>query len=251
MIRQLKAQARKTVFTPRRPHFVWVTTLYIIITWVALRQLQLNLSDIWRFMSAWNQESLAALDTLRRTGVMPTLQIPVFEVTVFGTLFFIVPWIFRWMMGLGYLYYARGTIRGETLGFRSLFEGFNYFVRAILVRLLHLLFMLIGLPLFVVPGIVFFCGFSQVNLLLLDHPDKAVIWLFKESWRLMHGRKWEFFVLKLSFIGWFLLTEIPIINLAARLWLIPYSTTTGVHYYNGITGQGPMPEPVWKRPGMY
>lgn len=248
--RELKHRAKRVIFTDRKPHFVMVTLLYLLV-WVALMQLVVNLSDFGRFWSETVGQATAELDAFARFGLMPAFRPPIFELTLFGKLFLIFPWIFLWVMELGYLYYVRGTIRGESLGYQSIFEGFNYFFRAILLRFLQALLVGIGLVLLIVPGLILLCGFSQVNLLLLDHPDKGVIWFFKESWRIMRGRKWEYFVLNLSFIGWFLLTEVPYISLAARFWFVPYHTATMVYYYDSITGQGKEPETEWKRPGMF
>jgi len=228
-----------------------VTLLYLLV-WIALSQLVNNLSDVGRFSSAaFGQVTMEEMNAFVRFGMMPQLYLPDFELTLVGKLFFIIPWIFLWVMELGYLFYVRGTVRGENLGYQSIFEGFNYFFRAIFLRVLQTLIVGLGMILFLVPGIVLFCGFSQVQLLILDHPDKGVLWLFKESWRIMRGRKWEYFVLTLSFIGWFFLTGLPYISLAARLWYIPYHTATMVYYYDSITGQGPAPKAEWKRPGMF
>jgi len=224
--------------------------LYMFI-WVALMQLVTRLSNYGHFVQEIMEQARISMDDFVRFGTLPVFELPIFEITLFGKFFLIAPWIFLWVIDLGYLYYIRGTVRGETLGYRAIFEGFNYFIRGILLRFLQALLVGIGAVLFIAPGIVLLCGFSQVNLLLLDHPDKGVFWFFKESWRLMRGRKWAYFCLVLSFIGWYLLTGLPFISLAARLWYMPYYTTTRVHYYNSITGQEPSPEAEWKRPGMF
>ena len=227
-----------------------VTLLHLLI-WFALMRLVMSLSDYGRFFQAMARQAQENIEILARFGHMPVFELPILELTPLGHFFIIVPWLFLWVMDLGYLYYVRGTVRGDTLGYRSLFEGFNYFFKAVLIRFVHALIVGFGLLLFIAPGIILLCGFSQVNLLLLDHPDKNVCWLFRESWRLMRGRKGAYFTLVISFIGWYLLTEIPLISLIARLWYIPYFTTTRVCYYESITGRGPAAEAAWQRPGMF
>jgi len=228
-----------------------MVTMFFLIIWLALTQLWMNLSDYGRFLLAVREQMMADINVFAQFGTLPVLQIPSLTITLLGQFFFVIPWLFLWIMDLGYLYYIRGTIRGETLGYRSIFEGFNYIPRGIIIRILQVLLIGIGSVFLLVPGILFFCGFSQVHLLLLDHPDKGVFWIFRESWRIMRGRKREYFALVLSFIGWFLLMEIPYLSIAARLWVLPYFTAAKVYYYDKLTGRTHAPETEWKRPGMF
>lgn len=49
----------------------------------------------------------------------------------------------------------------------------------------------------------------------------------------MYGHKWEFFVLLLSFLGWWLL-EMITFGLAS-IWVIPYRTMTLANFYLKLT----------------
>ena len=72
-------------------------------------------------------------------------------------------------------------------------------------------------------------AFSQVSYLLLDHPDYRVTEALRESFRLMRGRKLRYFLLQLSFIGWWLL---GILTLGLGfLWIIPYMLQTNTQFY--------------------
>jgi len=249
--RQIKIQAKKVMLTPRRPSLFIVTMVFLLIG-VILAQMDLALSDVGRFQAEALQLWTAAATTAAQHGVFTLpAELPAFTFTVLGTLFFAVFLIFQWIMSLGYVYYIRGTVKGETLGFRSLFEGFNYFIRGFFIRLIQTVIVILGLFFFVVPGIVAMCAFSQIHLLLLDHPDKNVFWYFGESRRLMQGKKMAYFQLVLSFFGWFILQSIPVISLAISLWLEPYFNASKVFFYQEITGQGPTPETQWKRPEMF
>jgi len=249
---KLKLLAKGLILAPRRPHLVFVTLLYIIIS-ASLLMIVVHLSEIGRFqMEILQQMNTAAIEALRY-GTALQIPIPELQVTAVGMFFFVVPFLFMWMIDLGYLYYARGVTRGEEgLGYRSLFEGFNYFLKGILLRLLSYLIFFVGFALFVVPGIIAMMAFSQADLLLLDHPDKSVFWHLKESARIMQGHKWEYLVLRLSFIGWVLLVQVPFLHYAVRVWYTPYSTLTFVNYYHSLTGQGPkVPKDGWQKPGMF
>ena len=72
-------------------------------------------------------------------------------------------------------------------------------------------------------------AFSQATYLLLDHPDYRVLEALRESFRLMKGRKLRYFLLQLSFIGWWLL---GILTLGLGfLWIIPYMLQTNTQFY--------------------
>jgi len=249
---KLKLHARGLIFTPRKPHVIFVTLLYIVIS-MLLMLIITNLSELGRFqVEMINQMNEAAADSFQ-LGIFPQISIPELRISWLGMFFFVIPWILVWMIQLGYLYYARGIVRGEEgLGYRSLFEGFNYFLKGILIRGLYAIMIALGFIFLVIPGLVIMAAFSQANLLLLDHPDKSVFWHLGESTRLMRGHKREYLVLRLSFIGWILLMSVPILHYAVRVWYTPYSTLTFVNYYHGLTGQGPKdPDDGWKKPGMF
>ena len=86
--------------------------------------------------------------------------------------------------------------------------------------------------LFFIPGIIAAYSYSMAIYLLLDHPDWRVRDCLRESKRMMQGHKWEFFVLELSFIGWSLLTIIPVV----RIYVTPYVQLTRAEFYNRLAG---------------
>lgn len=253
---KLKHTAKQHMLKPRRPLCFTVTLVYLIFTTLLL-QLIYNLSEIGQVQTQLFVALSQQADAFARYGIMPPLALPSFSPTLFGSFFFVVPWLFIWILDLGFLFYNRALIKDENPGIRGLFEGFNYFVKGVLVRLVHSVLLIGGLILLIVPGLIVLCAFSQVNFLLLDHPEKGVIWFFAESARLMRRRKWDYFVLQLSFLGWrvlnvVLVTTLPFLRYAIHIWFYPYSTLTFVAYYNELSGQTPPPpEGEWKRPGMY
>jgi len=236
---------------PRRPNLFLVTLFYLLLT-TFLLLLVVNLSEVGRFLNTEMLErSSEALGNFFQTGQAPLVELPELSLTPFGLVFLIIPLLFIWILDLGYLFYAKETIKGETLGFQSLFEGFNYLIRAVFLRVFVGILVFVGVLFFIFPGLWVLCAFSQANLLLLDHPNRGAFWCLRESLRLMRGHKMEYLTLLISFLGWYLLTITPIIHYAARIWYIPYSTFTYVNYYNTLTGSGPPEEPEWKRPGMF
>lgn len=87
-----------------------------------------------------------------------------------------------------------------------------------------------------VPGIIKAFSYSQSVFLLKDKLDneqpisiKAII---NESRDMMEGHKWEYFVLQMSFMGWWLLC--PFTLGLGYIWLIPYMHTTNALYYQEL-----------------
>ena len=71
--------------------------------------------------------------------------------------------------------------------------------------------------------------FSQAFYILAENPNKGIFECLEESSNLMHGYKWELFVLQLSFIGWELLAVLTFG--IASLWINPYQKVTEANFY--------------------
>ncbi len=63
-------------------------------------------------------------------------------------------------------------------------------------------------------------------------PEYSINQAITESRRMMDGHKMEYFILCLSFIGWFILSCITLG--IGFLWLIPYFYTTSAAFYEEI-----------------
>ena len=98
----------------------------------------------------------------------------------------------------------------------------------------------IGFVLVIIPGVIFALMFSQsvyVYKDLHDSDPQASIWSgvwtsLSLSRQLMIGHKWEYFVMQLSFIGWWLLCMISLG--IATLWVTPYYDATMAAYYDEL-----------------
>lgn len=150
----------------------------------------------------------------------------------------------------GYVGYCLDASRNLPAGIGTLFAQLNRPGRFIgLTLLLNLatgLPMGIGTLLFMIPfvgwvfslaaafaSIYISLGFAMVYFVAVDRPDLSVTQCMGMSWELMQGRRWEYFVLGLSFIPWALLC----IFVIPALWVGPYMMVTYANYYNLITGQ--------------
>jgi len=116
--------------------------------------------------------------------------------------------------------------------FSDLRYGLNNILRAIGVTLLVGVIVFIGILLFIIPGIILAYMYSQVYYIMAENPDMNVLDVLKESSRIMNGRKFEIFVLQLSFIGWIILTVITFG--IAGLYVFPYYNVTLTNFYLNI-----------------
>ncbi|WP_168119890.1 DUF975 family protein [Paenibacillus sp. HB172176] len=143
------------------------------------------------------------------------------------------------------LYFIR-LARGEDPSVSSLFEGFERFVKVFLLTLLMGIFTLLWSLLFIIPGIIAGYRYSQAYYILIDNPDISALEAIRRSKEMMAGHKWRYFVLQLSFIGWYLLCMLTL-GIGA-LWLAPYMAATNAHFYenlrhcNGSFGIAPPPD---------
>ena len=70
--------------------------------------------------------------------------------------------------------------------------------------------------------------------ILAENPGMSAMDAIEKSMIMMHGHKMDFFVLGLSFIGWYLLCSVTFG--IAGIWVIPYASTTIANFYNKIKG---------------
>ena len=112
---------------------------------------------------------------------------------------------------------------------KDIFSGFPVILKAIGLCILLTLIVFVGVILLIIPGIIFSFMFSQSYYILADDNSKSIVQCLKESAAMMKGYKFEYFVLGLSFLGWFILGMIPFgIGL---LWVIPYMNVTIASFY--------------------
>ncbi|MDR3190994.1 MAG: DUF975 family protein [Lactobacillaceae bacterium] len=99
---------------------------------------------------------------------------------------------------------------------------------------MRFLFTLMWMLLFIIPGIVKSMGYSQATYIFADDLKAGVkIDTMNEyitrSRDLMDGHKMQYFMLNLSFIGWWLLVVLT--GGLAGLWVIPYYNASMAEFY--------------------
>ncbi|WP_125605267.1 DUF975 family protein [Lapidilactobacillus bayanensis] len=119
--------------------------------------------------------------------------------------------------------------------FKKAFQGFkfDYLLGIIVLYLLTSIASIVGLMLFIIPGILFDYALRIVYLLYYDVGDKyGYLELLKLSWKLMRGHKFDLFIFQLSFFWWYL-GVICTFGLLS-LYVIPYYNLAFAAFYDNI-----------------
>lgn len=117
-----------------------------------------------------------------------------------------------------------------------LLDGFRGNVGTnILVGVLAALFVVLWSLLFVIPGIIKAISYSQSFYIALEHPEYDANTCITESRKMMNGRKWRYFCLQLSFIGWYIVGAICFG--IGVLWVEAYREAANAEFYEDIKNE--------------
>lgn len=123
---------------------------------------------------------------------------------------------------------------------KDAFQVFSkrYFLGAFLIWLLTSIFTFLWSLLLIIPGIIKGLAYSQAYFIfkdLSDDPEEGkatALDCIRNSQRLMKGHKSRYFVLNLSFVGWYIL---GLVTLGIGfIWIIPYINTTLAIFYDDL-----------------
>ena len=129
----------------------------------------------------------------------------------------------------------------------TLFDGFkDDFGGTLLLGLMIGIFTFLWSLLFIIPGIVKGIAYSMSYYIKAEHPEYDWRKCMDESQTLMRGHKGAYFVLQLSFIGWYIVSCFTFG--LGFLWVAPYQECTNANFYAWLTAQsaqsGPAVEPA-------
>ena len=136
---------------------------------------------------------------------------------------------------LGGYYLALNILREKQASIGNIFIWFSEgkrFLKSFLLYLLVNLYLFLWMLLFIIPGIIKSFSYAMTYFIINDHPEYSLNQAITESRRMMDGHKMEYFILCLSFIGWFILSCITLG--VGFLWLIPYFYTTSAAFYEEV-----------------
>lgn len=117
----------------------------------------------------------------------------------------------------------------------SLFKNLNHVLKLFGVALLSYLFIMLGLILLIIPGIILAYSYSQALYIMVENPEISITEALRRSKELMRGHKFEFFIFQLSFILHYLLGVITLF--IYFIYFIPYYHLSMHNYYYHLTGQ--------------
>jgi uncharacterized membrane protein len=151
-----------------------------------------------------------------------------------------------WSAGL--LTYFIHLIRQKELSIKLLFSQLPRLIPFFILLLIQGIFILLWSLLLIVPGIIASIRYSQAFYILIDHPEMKASDAINRSKEMMDGQKWKYFLLMLSFIGWYILLIFVLVILSAMglqilsiiafsigmLGLMPYIYATQASFYEDL-----------------
>lgn len=143
----------------------------------------------------------------------------------------------------GYNVYQLGVRDGRTMPYSTVWSCFSFAGRVILLAVVQTALILLGLLLFVIPGVIAAYCYRFAVLNLLENPELRVRDAMRMSRLQTDGHKMELFVLDLSFLGWALLCGLTFGVL--YVWVGPYISQTNVgafRFVKNAAGVGYFPE---------
>lgn len=146
--------------------------------------------------------------------------------------FTLVVSFFTSTLSVGFTYYVLKMVREEEVEREDLFKFMGNILPIAAISILMMVFVLLGMVLFIIPGIIVALGYAMVFYLYVENQEYTPMDYLSQSRELMKGYKWDYFVFELSFLGWILLGVITFgIGL---IWVIPYVTISQTIYYDEL-----------------
>jgi uncharacterized membrane protein len=135
-----------------------------------------------------------------------------------------------WSAGL--LTYFIHLVRQEAHSVKLLFSQLPRLIPFFILLLIQGIFIFLWMLLLIIPGIIASLRYSQSFYIMIDNPEMKATDAINRSKEMMKGQKWKYFLLHLSFIGWYLLC-IPTLGIGL-LWLLPYIYATQASFYEDL-----------------
>ncbi len=220
---ELKSNA-KAITKSARVSAYQMTLLYLVIRFV------LGLAD--NYVSAdegtWVEigDMQFQVQSLFHHAAFPT------PVVVFVS---VLVWLLGCVLAAGYVLYHQGVRRGEEMPISSLFDGFGFVGKIVLLNLVITVFVALWSILFIIPGIIAGYRYRFALYNLCENPELGVMDALNMSKAQTKGYKLDLFVLDLTFIGWSLLCGLTLGILS--IWIAPYIQQTDLGYFEAIKAE--------------
>lgn len=136
------------------------------------------------------------------------------------------------VLGAGYILYTMNVRKGLITPYTTLFDGFLFAGKIILLEIVQYIFVFLWSLLFIIPGIIAGYRYRFALYNLCENPEIGVMEALNMSKAQTRGHKWELFVLDLSFLGWVILCGLTLGILS--IWIMPYIQQTDIGYFQAI-----------------
>lgn len=113
------------------------------------------------------------------------------------------------VLSVGFILYCMAIRRGERAEYLTLFDGFTFVGKIILLIIVQMFFIFAWSMLFFIPGIIASYRYSFAIYNLCENPGIGVLEAIEMSKRQTMGYKGQLFMLDLSYLGWTLLAILP------------------------------------------
>lgn len=147
----------------------------------------------------------------------------------------VLVWLLGCVLAAGYVLYHQGVRRGEEMPISSLFDGFGFVGKIVLLNLVMTVFVALWSMLFIIPGIIAGYRYRFALYNLCENPELGVMDALNMSKAQTKGYKLDLFVLDLTFIGWSLLCGLTLGILS--IWITPYIQQTDLGYFETIKAE--------------
>jgi len=145
-------------------------------------------------------------------------------------------------MAVGLATFSLSISRNQDAKLEQIFQGFNYFGKALSTYLLMILFVILWMVLLIIPGIIAALSYSMAFYILADDNSIKPMEAIDKSKEMMEGYKWKYFCLCLRFTGWALLC---ILTLGIGfLWLMPYMQVSMAKFYDDVKANATITETI-------
>ncbi len=220
---QLKMEARAITKNARVSAYLF-TLLYLAIGLVldSLDWLTSGSSDVLVYMETYMPEVDVSFYPTSPLSLPPVvsgfISIVVSLVTV--------------VLSAGYILYAMSVRKGLETPYATMFDGFLFVGKIILLSIVQYIFIFLWSLLFIIPGIIAGYRYRFALYNLCENPEMGVMEALNMSKAQTRGHKWELFVLDLSWIGWNILCTLTLGILS--IWIAPYIQQTDIGYFQAI-----------------
>ena len=228
---EIKAGARK-LLVENAPRIFFISIIFVFVT-TLISELQFRLPGTSAAYELFLEQVAA--------GEIPRTELFYLNLRPAGVALMVILWLMLPIIEVGFASYCLKTTRGQASEYKDMLDGFLFFFKVIIIRIVTTVLTLLWSILFFFPGIVAHYRYRQAYYILLDDPKKGALQCIQESKRMMQGNKLELFLLDLSFIGWNLLSLVIMIILPipfsfpiVDIWLSPYIGLSRAVYYNNL-----------------